>query len=62
MAHMGHDVQLILAALGKHLKRKQEILSQKVTVSLPPSLSSARQRSSLLIIYFLFLMQLNVFV
>lgn len=34
--HVGHDVQLILAALGKHLKGKQEILSRKVTISLPP--------------------------
>lgn len=36
MAHVGHDVQLILPALGKHLKRQQEILSQEVTISLPP--------------------------
>lgn len=34
--HMGHDVQLILAALGKHLKIKQEILSRKVTIFLLP--------------------------
>lgn len=33
--HVGHGVQLILAALGNHLKRKQEIL-RKVTTSLPP--------------------------
>lgn len=55
--HVGHGVQLILAALGNHLKRKQEIL-RKVTISLP----SLRQGSSLLIINFLFLMQLNVFI
>lgn len=34
--HVGHDVHFFLAALGKHLKRKREIPSRKVTISLPP--------------------------